>query len=188
MAAVLACGPAALLSHRSAAALWGIAPARPAGVDRCRRRVRPLDVPGIRVHRRRALSRAPARGRRHPGDGSGLHAGRPCCRAPGLAARARDQRGGSARSGRSRRPCGSGRPLRPRPGMARMRELLGLDAAHRLGPRAAVPRRSFGCGLPTPETQVDGERLSGRLLLAQTSGWWSRPMAGAITARQASSH
>lgn len=53
MAAVLACGPQTLLSHRSAAALWGIRPAGkkevevvvPTGVSRRR--------PGIRVHRRR---------------------------------------------------------------------------------------------------------------------------------------
>ena len=53
MAAVLACGPEALLSHRSAAALWGIRrePGEsmevvvPAGTPRRR--------PGIRVHRRR---------------------------------------------------------------------------------------------------------------------------------------
>lgn len=54
MATVLACGPAALLSHRSAAALWGIRPGRqgepvevviPAGS--------PRRYPGIRAHRRR---------------------------------------------------------------------------------------------------------------------------------------
>ena len=53
MAAVLACGPQALLSHRSAAALWGIqreAPGRPEVVV-------PADLPrrrhGIRVYRHR---------------------------------------------------------------------------------------------------------------------------------------
>src|SRR5436190_11777972 len=51
MAAVLSCGPSALLSHRSAATLWGIWTA-PSGIDVVvphsgfRRR------PGIRVHRR----------------------------------------------------------------------------------------------------------------------------------------
>jgi len=53
MAAVLACGSPALLSHRSAAALWDIRPSDgteievvvPAGLPRQR--------PGIRVHRRR---------------------------------------------------------------------------------------------------------------------------------------
>jgi hypothetical protein len=55
MAAVLACGPHAFLSHRSAAALWGIRrePGEPIEVvvpdHVCRRR------PGIRVHRRAGL-------------------------------------------------------------------------------------------------------------------------------------
>lgn len=53
MAAVLACGPAARLSHRSAAAVWGMAPERDRASDvevtgrsgtRCRR-------PGIRLYR-----------------------------------------------------------------------------------------------------------------------------------------
>jgi very-short-patch-repair endonuclease len=52
MAALLACGPAAVLSHVSAAALWGVIPYGPATIDislplhLARRR------PGIRVHRR----------------------------------------------------------------------------------------------------------------------------------------
>lgn len=58
MAAVLACGPEALLSHHSAAALWGIRRAQPEDVrladvhvvvDRGHARQRP----GIRAHRRR---------------------------------------------------------------------------------------------------------------------------------------
>jgi len=56
MAAVLACGPEALLSHHSAAALWGIRRARPKDVRRAdihvvvagHARLRP----GIRAHRR----------------------------------------------------------------------------------------------------------------------------------------
>lgn len=58
MAAVLACGPGAVLSHATAAALWGI---RPMGAE-------PIDVsvptasehrpPGVRVHRRPSLDRA----------------------------------------------------------------------------------------------------------------------------------
>jgi len=55
MAAVLACGPTALLSHRDAAALWGLMrPGLHAGTDvttarRCRRR------PGIVLHRSRRI-------------------------------------------------------------------------------------------------------------------------------------
>lgn len=56
MAAVLACGPGALLSHRSAAALWGVV--RPPGsspdvlVTGCRARRR-----GLRIHITRCLDR-----------------------------------------------------------------------------------------------------------------------------------
>ncbi|HEV7615804.1 MAG TPA: DUF559 domain-containing protein [Solirubrobacterales bacterium] len=53
MAAVLACGPAALLSHRSAADLWGICRARPAAVEVVVPVERPRQRPGVRVHRRR---------------------------------------------------------------------------------------------------------------------------------------
>jgi hypothetical protein len=55
LAAVLACGPTALLSHRDAAALWGLTrPGSHAGTDvttarRCRRR------PGIVLHRSRGV-------------------------------------------------------------------------------------------------------------------------------------
>src|SRR4249919_919851 len=56
MAAVLACGEGAVLSHASAAALWLIHPDRRGPIDvsvlmgTCRRRA------GIRIHRRRALT------------------------------------------------------------------------------------------------------------------------------------
>jgi hypothetical protein len=55
LAAVLACGPGAVLSHRSAAALWNIQPSASTLIDvtvpaRCGRR-----RPGIRVHRSRRL-------------------------------------------------------------------------------------------------------------------------------------
>jgi very-short-patch-repair endonuclease len=51
MAAVLACGPDALLSHHSAAALWGIRPAH-AGEVHVTIPGRDIDArPGIRVHR-----------------------------------------------------------------------------------------------------------------------------------------
>jgi very-short-patch-repair endonuclease len=56
MAAVLACGDRALLSHRSAAALWGVrawAPARPEVTTRAQR-----SRPGITVHVRRTAGGA----------------------------------------------------------------------------------------------------------------------------------
>ncbi len=49
MTAVLACGPGAVLSHRSAAQAWGLMPRRPIGVEvRRPRRFKPLE--GIRAH------------------------------------------------------------------------------------------------------------------------------------------
>ena len=51
MAAVLSCGPAALLSHESAACLWGFWP-RAEGIDVTVPRAISRRRPGLRVHRR----------------------------------------------------------------------------------------------------------------------------------------
>ncbi len=56
MAAVLACGEGALLSHRSAAALWGIGRWRGAIIDVSVRRRTRLRRPGIQVRSRNDLS------------------------------------------------------------------------------------------------------------------------------------
>jgi len=70
MAAVLACGPHALLSHHSAAALFGIRGERPGPVDIvvpdhvARRR------PGIRVHRRAGLASPGDWSKRWPASGT----------------------------------------------------------------------------------------------------------------------
>ncbi|MDX6589270.1 MAG: hypothetical protein QOI84_544 [Solirubrobacterales bacterium] len=55
MAAVLACGDGAALSHRSAAALWGIGIEQGSGVDVSVRRKSDLRRPGIRVRIRPSL-------------------------------------------------------------------------------------------------------------------------------------
>lgn len=55
MAAVLACGEDATLSHRSAAALWGIGNERPGMVDISVRRRCELRRPGLRVRGRSSL-------------------------------------------------------------------------------------------------------------------------------------
>jgi very-short-patch-repair endonuclease len=69
MAAVLACGPHALLSHHSAAALLGIRGERPGPIDV----VVPDDVarrrPGIRVHRRAGLGCPSGWSERWPASG-----------------------------------------------------------------------------------------------------------------------
>jgi Protein of unknown function (DUF559) len=56
MAAVLACGPGAALSHRSAAALWGFGKEHTDYIDVSVRRTSEARLPGIRCHRRPSLS------------------------------------------------------------------------------------------------------------------------------------
>jgi hypothetical protein len=55
MAAVLACGPGAALSHRSAAALWGFGKEHPDYIDVSVRRLSKPRHPRIRSHRRPSL-------------------------------------------------------------------------------------------------------------------------------------
>src|SRR5262245_56982845 len=55
MAAVLACGPAAVLSHGSAGALWGFGKERGRLIEISLTISSPRRRPGIRVHRRTAL-------------------------------------------------------------------------------------------------------------------------------------
>jgi very-short-patch-repair endonuclease len=55
LAAVLACGPDATLSHRSAAALWGVMPATGARVDVSTPRRGRTGSSGVRLHRVRRL-------------------------------------------------------------------------------------------------------------------------------------
>jgi very-short-patch-repair endonuclease len=56
MAAVLSCGPDAVLSHESAAALWGIRPEQRSEIDVSVLRAADRRRPGIVVHRRPSLS------------------------------------------------------------------------------------------------------------------------------------
>jgi hypothetical protein len=55
MAAVLACGPGAFLSHRSAAALWGFGGEHPDYIDVGVRRASEARLRGVRCHRRPTL-------------------------------------------------------------------------------------------------------------------------------------
>jgi very-short-patch-repair endonuclease len=55
MAAVLACGEGAVLSHRSAAALWGIGPEGSGPIEISRATGHQAQRNGIRLHRRRQL-------------------------------------------------------------------------------------------------------------------------------------
>jgi len=55
MAAVLACGPGAVLSHRSAGALWGFAKEHPDYIEISVRRPSKPRLKGLRTHRRPSL-------------------------------------------------------------------------------------------------------------------------------------
>lgn len=55
MAAVLSCGPTAVLSHRSAAALWGIYPTAPSAIDVSVRHLHPRRRARTHVYRRPGL-------------------------------------------------------------------------------------------------------------------------------------
>ena len=55
MAALLACGPGAVLSHRSAAALWGFGKEHPRFIDVSVRRTSEARLSGLRCHRRPSL-------------------------------------------------------------------------------------------------------------------------------------
>jgi very-short-patch-repair endonuclease len=55
MAALLASGPGAVLSHRSAASLWGFAKEHPAYIDVSVRRTSEARIDGLRCHRRPSL-------------------------------------------------------------------------------------------------------------------------------------
>jgi very-short-patch-repair endonuclease len=62
IAAVLACGPAAALSHESAAQLWGIRPVRPGAIEISTTGKAERRRPGIVLHRRTALDITTRRG------------------------------------------------------------------------------------------------------------------------------
>ncbi len=177
MAAVLACGPTALLSHRSAAVLWGIAPGPRAGpievvADVFRRRA------GVRVHRRRDL------GPEHRREMAAIPVTDPISTLVDLASCAPDWQVERAINDADRLDLVGPEALRctvgglgPRPGMARMRRLLGLDALTDTGLERAFLAIVRDAGLPLPETQiyVDGYRVDfywpSLGLVVETDGW-----------------
>jgi hypothetical protein len=171
LAAVLAAGPGALATHRSAAVLWGLDGARPGVVEisvpRHRRPRRRVGVRGARVDRPGAGRPGPAL--RHPGDRPGQDADRPRRRGPAGAAgpggRRRDPAAADGLAPARRRPGPDAR--RGRNGTGRMRELL----EERYG--TTIPDSHFGrlvadllvdAGLPAPEIEYDIRALDGRWL------------------------
>lgn len=177
MAAVLACGPTALLSHRSAAALWTIAPVPRSG---------PIEVVagvyrrrcGIRVHRRRDL------GREHRREVAGIPTTDPISTLVDLASCSEDWQVERAINEADRLDLVDPEALRcavvrlaPRPGMARVRKLLGLDALTDTGLERAFLAIVRAASLPLPETQVyvNGYRVDFYWpdlgLVVETDGW-----------------
>jgi very-short-patch-repair endonuclease len=177
MAAVLVCGPTAVLSHRSAAALWGIARVRSgmaievtAGTWRRR--------PGIRVHRRRDLGSD----NRH--EVSGIPVTDLVSTLVDLASCTPDWQVERAISEADRLDLADPEALRanvsllgPRPGMSRLRRTLGLDALTDTGLERKFLAIVAATGLPRPETQahVNGYRVDfywlQLRLVVETDGW-----------------
>jgi very-short-patch-repair endonuclease len=177
MAATLACGPTALLSHRSAAALWDIAPVPSIG---------PIEVvasvlrrrPGIRVHRRRDI------GSEHRRWVAKIPVTDPASTLIDLASCSPEWRVEQAINGADRLDLIDPEALRrtvanlgPRPGMACMRKLLGLDALTDTGLERKFLAIVRAAGLPRPETQayVNGYRVDFYWpqfqLVVEVDGW-----------------
>jgi very-short-patch-repair endonuclease len=177
MAAVLSCGPRALLSHRGAAALWGLARAT-AGIDIvvpvevCRRR------PGIKVHRRVELGPEVRR------VVDGIPVTDPVTTLVDFAACAPEWQVEKAINEADRLDRVDPEALRaalgalpPRPGMACMRRLLGGGVLTDTGLERKFLRLARAAGLPQPETQaqVNGYRVDFYWpdlgLIVEADGW-----------------
>lgn len=179
MAAVLSCGPVALLSHRSAAVLWGLADASlEAEIEVVVPRTAVRRRSGIRVHRRVDL------GPEHRREITGVPLTDPVSTLVDLASCVVEWRVERAINEADRLDLVNPETLRaavptlpPRPGMARLRRLLGLDAFTDTG----LERKFLGlvraAGLPRPETQawVNGYRVDFYWpdlgLVVETDGW-----------------
>jgi very-short-patch-repair endonuclease len=185
MAAVLSCGADALLSHSSAAALWGLTRTA-AGIDV----VIPEGVyrrrPGIRLHRRSGL------GAEHRRRVVGVPVTDPVSTLVDLATCVPDWRLERAINEADRLDLIDPETLRatidllpPRPGFARLRQLLGGQPLTDSGLERrflAIVRRA---GMPLPETQarVHGYRVDFYWpdlgLIVEADGWRYHRTAGA---------
>jgi len=179
MAAVLSCGPLALLSHRSAAALWGIVtgPAEKEievvvpGELRRRRQ-------GVRLRRRTDLSPE------HRRDVVGIPVTDPVSTLVDLASCVVEWRVEKAINDADRLGLigvealrAELQSLRPRPGMACLRRLLGGDALTDTGLEREflVIVREAGLSMPTTQAWVNGYRVDFYWpdlgLVVETDGW-----------------
>lgn len=175
MAAVLSCGPEALLSHRSAAVLWGIAKSSlemetevvvPGALRRRR--------PGVRLRRRTDLCAA------HRREVSGIPVTDPVSTLVDLASCVREWQVEKAINDADRLGLVDPETLRaeldgvpPRPGMACLRRLLGCDALTDTGLERKFLSIVRDAGLPLPKTQawVNGYRVDDLGLIVETDGW-----------------
>jgi very-short-patch-repair endonuclease len=184
MGATLSCGSKALLSHRSAGELWGLLHSRreTGGVGRHIDVVVPRDVfrqrAGVHVHQRADL------GPEHRREVARIPVTDPISTMVDLASCAPDWQVERAINEADRLNLVGPEALRravgglgPRPGMARMRRLIGLDALTDSGLERAFLRIVRRAGLPLPETQiyVNGYRVDfywpNLGLVVETDGW-----------------
>lgn len=186
LAAVLSCGPAALLSHRSAAVLWGLADASiEAEVEVVVPRTKVRRTSGIRVHRRVDL------GPEHRREIAGIPLTDPISTLVDLASCVVEWRVERAINAADRLDLVDPETLRaavpdlpPRPGMARLRRLLGLDALTDTGLERKFLGLARSVGLPSPETQawVNGYRVDFYWrdlgLVVEVDGWRYHRTAG----------
>lgn len=186
MAAVLSCGPDALLSHRSAAALWGLIQHSPGiEIDVVVPRKTVRRRPGIRAHRRIDLSLA------HRRRVDGIPLTDPTSTLVDLASCVPEWRVERAINDADRLDLVDAETLRsaievlpPRPGMACMRRLLGCDALVDSGLERKFLALARAAGLPRPETQawVSGYRVDFYWpqlgLVAEADGWRYHRTAG----------
>jgi very-short-patch-repair endonuclease len=161
MAAVLSCGPEALLSHRSAAALWGMLRCTPSlevvvPAEVCRR------PSGIRVHRRVGLA---AEDRRLM---DGIPATTPVATLVDFASCSTDGQLERAINEADRLDLvdpellrGAIDELSRRPGLARLRKLLDRQTFTDSGLERRFLSLARSAGLPSPQTQafVNGFRV-----------------------------
>jgi very-short-patch-repair endonuclease len=179
MAAVLSCGPDALLSHRSAAALWGLVRVSPeVEFDVVVPRKTARRQPGVRTHRRIDL------GPQHRREVAGIPVTDPISTLVDLASCLQEWRVERAINEADRFDLVDPETLRsavgelsPRPGMACMRRLLGLDALTDSGLERKFLAIAEAANLPRPETQarVSGYRVDFYWpdlgLVAEADGW-----------------
>lgn len=179
MAAVLSCGPGTLLSHRSAATLWGIVRTRAEPeIDVTVPRTAPRRRPGIRVHRRNDL------GPEHCREVANIPLTDPVSTLVDLASCSPEWQVERAINEADRLDLVGPEALRveverhpPRPGIACVRRLIGCEELTDSGLERKLLGIVRAANLPPPETQaqVNGYRVDFYWpelgLVVEADGW-----------------